>query len=488
MKDTTGSSSGEGRIPSDMLGQFWSVFLSMARHPLAIGTGIVFSVLTAGLILTTQAFLSGNTLIAQGNGSAQAATMALAPISLGNPITAATLQTRNPLEPEPHHLVSALRYSHTVKIGRGDTLTGVLVKSGIPMPPARAAVATLHKVFTARHIQAGQEIKLEFESTAKGVEPDRFLGMTFIASDSQHVIVSRQSDTAFRALKEERPLKRRLVAARGRIKNSLYVDAVAAGVPPSVLMAMVRVFSWDVDFQRGIHPGDGFQVLFEGYYEPDGKWAHEGKIKYAALVLGGKQLPLYQFSESNGDSDYYDKSGQSVRKALLRTPINGARLSSAFGRRRHPVLGYTRMHKGLDFAAPSGTPIYAAGNGKVDYAGRNSGYGNFVRIRHNGNYATAYGHLSRIGRGISPGKRVTQGQIIGYVGSTGLATGPHLHYEILKRGAQVNPMTVKMPSGKKLKSQSMAAFAKRRDEIDQRYAIALAKAIGQKERTVAHDD
>ena len=220
MKDTTGGSSGDGRIPGQVFGQLWSRFLSVARHPLAIGSGIVFAVLTAGLILTTQAFLGGNTLITQGNGSAHAATMALAPMSLGNPITAATLQTRSPIEPEPHYLVSALRYFHTVKIGRGDTLTGVLVKTGIPRPTARAAVATLHKVFTPRRIRAGQEIKLEFESTAKGVEPDRFLGMTFIASDSQHVVVSRLNNTAFRALKEERLLKRRLIAARGRIKNS----------------------------------------------------------------------------------------------------------------------------------------------------------------------------------------------------------------------------------------------------------------------------
>ena len=198
----------------------------------------------------------------------------------------------------------------------------------------------------------------------------------------------------------------------------------------------------------------------------DGKVLRPGNILYAAMTLGGTKTALYRYAD-DGFVDYFDSAGRSARKALLRTPIDGARLSSSFGMRKHPVMGYSRMHKGIDFAAGKGTPIYAAGDGIVERASRFGNFGNYIRLRHNSDYATAYGHLSRYAKGIHPGKRVKQGQVIGYVGSTGRSTGPHLHYEVLYNGKQVNPLSVKLPTGTKLAGKALAGF---KAESERRYA------------------
>jgi len=210
--------------------------------------------------------------------------------------------------------------------------------------------------------------------------------------------------------------------------------------------------------------------MFDEYRDEDGRMAKTGNISVAEMVLSGQKIRLHRYKAKDGFVDYYSATGQSVRKALLRTPIDGARISSGFGRRRHPILGYTRMHKGLDFAARRGTPIYAAGDGVVDFAGRKGGYGKYVRIRHTGTYKTAYAHMHRYGKGVRTGRRVRQGQIIGYVGSTGRSTGPHLHYEVHKNGRQVNPRSIKLPSGRKLKGRELTAFKTYRVELDRDYA------------------
>jgi murein DD-endopeptidase MepM/ murein hydrolase activator NlpD len=224
-----------------------------------------------------------------------------------------------------------------------------------------------------------------------------------------------------------------------------------------------------VDFQRSIRPGDGFEVMFEKLYTEDGEFARFGNVLYGKLVLSGTNLPLYRFTTKGGLTDFFGTIGKSARKALMRTPIDGARLSSGFGRRRHPILGYTKMHRGLDFAAPRGTPIYAAGNGTVVYRARNGAYGNYIRIRHNSEYSTAYGHMSRFSRKVRRGRRVKQGQIIGYVGTTGRSTGPHLHYEVLNRGRQLNPFRLKLPSGKSLKGAELVRFNAERQRVQEKY-------------------
>jgi murein DD-endopeptidase MepM/ murein hydrolase activator NlpD len=251
------------------------------------------------------------------------------------------------------------------------------------------------------------------------------------------------------------------------------VSGRRAGIPDRVLLELIRAYSWDVDFQRDIRAGDGFQVMFDKLYDEHANHVHSSTIRFAALTLSGKRHAIYRYTTRDGTDDYFDDQGRSARKALMRTPINGARLSSGFGKRRHPILGYTKMHRGVDFAAARGTPIYAAGNGVVVKSGRNGAYGNYVKIRHNSRYSTAYAHMRRINKNARRGKRVKQGQVIGTVGATGRVTGPHLHYEILVGGRRTNPLKVKMPSGRKLKGRELESFLAARSRTDEAFAATV---------------
>ena len=283
----------------------------------------------------------------------------------------------------------------------------------------------------------------------------------------------------FSASKVEKTLNRDMARAEGVIESSLYVAGRKAGIPNRVLAELIRAYSWDVDFQRDIRSGDGFEVMYERVFDALGKQVFSGPIAFAALTLSGKRHAIYLHTTADGTRDYFDAKGRSARKALMRTPIDGARLSSGFGRRRHPVLGYNKLHRGVDFAAPRGTPIYAAGNGIIVRAGRNGAYGKYVRIRHNARYATAYAHMSGFARGLAKGKRVTQGQIIGFVGTTGRSTGPHLHYEILAGGVRTNPMKLRMPSGRKLKGAELARFQEARAGIERTYGGLKPEKVAQ---------
>ena len=229
---------------------------------------------------------------------------------------------------------------------------------------------------------------------------------------------------------------------------------------------VIKAFSYDVDVQRDIQPGDLYGVVYERFEDEDGNLARTGDVLFASMTLSGKAIGIYRYTDRDGFTDYYDQDGHSLRKALLKTPIDGARISSGFGMRKHPILGYSKMHKGIDFAAPSGTPIYAAGNGTIVKIGRNGGYGNYVKIKHANGYATAYAHLSKFAKGLKNGSKVKQGDVIAYVGSTGRATGPHLHYEVMVSGSQVNPKDVKLPTGTTLTGKELALFETRRNEID----------------------
>lgn len=251
-----------------------------------------------------------------------------------------------------------------------------------------------------------------------------------------------------------RDLAYQMARYHGTIRSSLFETAMAQGVPIAQLTEMIRVFSYDVDFQRDIQPGDQFAMLVE----PSGDRKIPGRLLYASMTLSGKPLTYYLYVDQQGVADYYTRDGESVKKALLKTPVDGAKISSGFGRRFHPILRYTTAHKGIDFAVMSGTPVMAAGSGVVDYAGPNGAYGLYLRIRHDPTHATAYAHLSRLAAGIRPGRPVEQGQTIGLSGSTGRSTGPHLHYEMLVNDAQVNPMTVKFQSGRKLAGRELSRF------------------------------
>jgi len=412
-------------------------------------------------------------------------TLSLAPISLGNPSAAASLTTRWAVLPRDEKTADDARtFQVPLRIGRGDTLAGLLTGSGISNADAHAAITALSKHFEPRRIKKGQKIAVRFIAPASGTPksrapgPGRFIGLQIEPDYNTAIVVTRNSaGNGFTASSVEKSLTREMAVADGVIKSSLYVSGRKADVPNSVLVEMIRAYSWDVDFQRDIRADDGFKVMYERVYDDHGNHVHSGDIRFARLTLSGKRHTIYRFQTKDGDDDYFDERGQSARKALMRTPIDGARLSSGFGRRRHPILGYKKMHRGIDFAAPRGTPIYAAGNGTIVKAGRNGAYGIYIKIRHNNRYSTAYAHMKGLARSARRGKRVKQGQIIGYVGTTGRSTGPHLHYEILDGGRRTNPMRVKMPSGRKLKGKELAAFQTARLAFDQQYAGLAPKKV-----------
>jgi murein DD-endopeptidase MepM/ murein hydrolase activator NlpD len=251
-----------------------------------------------------------------------------------------------------------------------------------------------------------------------------------------------------------------------RLYQSIYETALRNKVPASVIEDMVKIYSYDVDFQRKVQPGDSFDVFFAG--EDEGATITEKtEVLFASLTVGGETKKYYRFqTPDDAVVDYYDETGKSAKKFLVRKPVNNAIMRSGFGGRRHPILGYVKMHTGVDWATPYGTPIFASGNGVVEKVGWEGGYGKYVRLKHNNGYETAYGHMSAFAKGMEPGKRVRQGQVIGFVGSTGMSTGAHVHYEILVNGRFVDPMRVKLPRGRSLEGPVMAGFEKERDRLD----------------------
>jgi murein DD-endopeptidase MepM/ murein hydrolase activator NlpD len=247
--------------------------------------------------------------------------------------------------------------------------------------------------------------------------------------------------------------------------NSLYKSATSKKVPASIIIEFARIYGFEVDFQRDIKKKDSFQIMYEVFLDDKKKIVESGNIIFANLKLSGENIPLY-FFDKKGSEGHYDKNGKSIRKALMKSPINGARLSSPFGMRKHPIDGFNKMHQGTDFAAPMGTPIMASGNGVVKKAGWCGGGGNCVVIKHNSTYQTIYAHMSKFASGIKSGVRVKQGQTIGYVGSTGKSTGPHLHYEVVINGKKVNSQTLKLPSGKVLSGNDRKLFETKKIKLD----------------------
>lgn len=344
------------------------------------------------------------------------------------------------------------------RIMRGDTLAGVLVKAGVELADAQSAIAALSEHLNLRRLKEGQEIELTFDDTGASSEPT-LASMRLQSEVESAVTVARQDDGSFVSAIEAIKLDDHATRATGTIHESLYAAMLKAGIPNNLINEFIRVYSWDVDFQREIQPGDKFEIFFDRYEDKSGQTVKTGPLLYSNLILSGKDHKLYSYTASDdGGLDYYDEQGHSARKALLKTPIDGARLTSGFGARMHPILGYTKMHKGLDFGAARGTPIHAAGDGVVEMAGPFSSYGNYVRIRHNRTYSTAYAHMNGFGKGIKVGVHVRQGDVIGYVGTTGRSTGPHLHYEVLKEAKQVDPRGLKMPTGRQLEGRELASF------------------------------
>jgi murein DD-endopeptidase MepM/ murein hydrolase activator NlpD len=365
---------------------------------------------------------------------------------------APSLGRGSPVESKPN---APSTVSTTVAIERGDTLMKLLTSAGAEVSDSTNAIAALRTVVDPKRLQPGQEITLTW---AHADDQQKLVGLNLAPSVERSVAISRSEAGSFDAKQTVLPLAPTFVHSGGTIDSSLFQSAQAAGIPNAVMTEMIRLFSYDVDFQREIQKGDSFEVYFERMVDKSGHAVKTGRILYAAMTLSGHTLKYYRYKPSDeADADYFNSAGQSVRKALLRTPVDGAKLTSGFGMRQHPILGYSAMHKGVDFGASYGTPIMAAGDGTVEMAGWNGAYGKYVRIRHIGVYATAYAHMSAIGN-LRQGQRVHQGQVIGYVGATGRATGPHLHYEVLVNNAQVNPLSVRLPTGRKLDGKELDRF------------------------------
>jgi murein DD-endopeptidase MepM/ murein hydrolase activator NlpD len=348
-------------------------------------------------------------------------------------------------------------YDETLKITEGDTLASILNRIGIPTSQAHEAITALTTVYNPKDLKIDQEVYIIYDS-----HPDRDtydLKFLRLRPDLDYdVEVVRTGGGLFQATKYKKQLKHEHINVEGEIKFSLYADALKAGASPKMLHDMINAFIYDVDFQRDIQPGAQFSLFYDTYKDEESGLERPGELLYAKLSLQDKPLEIYRFQAPGDVPAYYTAAGEAVRKALLRTPIDGARINSGFGNRKHPILGYTKMHKGVDFAAPKGTPIMAAGDGVVERCGPYSSYGNYICIRHNGNTKTAYAHLSRYAKGVTNGTKVRQHQVIGYVGATGRATGPHLHFELIQNGKHVNPEKVTQFPATKLGGKALVAF------------------------------
>jgi murein DD-endopeptidase MepM/ murein hydrolase activator NlpD len=363
---------------------------------------------------------------------------------------------------------------HVVK--KGDTVTSILRDQGATPEEAKSIAATLGPRGRDGGLKEGQKLRILMGPAGPGqrLQPYRVI----VANDSTIEAVAALSDLGKYVAVDVQSMNTVTETADNsddddddgsgvRLYQSIYETALRNKVPPSVIEDMVRIYSYDVDFQRKVQPGDSFDVFFSGEDEGATTITEKNDVLFASLTVGGETKKYYRF-QTPDDSvvDYYDETGKSAKKFLVRKPVNNAIMRSGFGGRRHPILGYVKMHTGVDWATPYGTPIFASGNGVVEKVGPEGGYGKYVRIKHNNGYETAYGHMSAFAKGLEVGKRVRQGQIIGFVGSTGMSTGPHVHYEILVNGRFVDPMRIKLPRGRSLEGPLMASFEKERDRLD----------------------
>ncbi|WP_156812002.1 M23 family metallopeptidase [Robiginitomaculum antarcticum] len=350
----------------------------------------------------------------------------------------------------------------SIKLKPGDSLGPVLMRNGVAPNEAYNAMEAFATAYNPRDLRAGQLVTLYFDKSA---EP-QLTEVTLKPSFDRTVFVSRDNQGEYRTRDLTVNFPKEIVQVSGTVENSLYLDAGRMGVPDKVTGQFSHIYEHSVDFQRDIRKGDAFIMAFELYRDAQGNPLKAGDLLYASFSPRGKTSSYYLYTTQDGSENFFDADGKSAKRKLMRTPVNGARLSSGYGRRKHPVLGYVKTHKGVDFAAPRGTPIMAAGIGTVERANRYGSFGNYVRIRHSDGYKTAYAHMKSFARGIRSGSRVRQGQTIGYVGTTGRSTGPHLHYEVHKGGKAINPRSLSTLSGKPLPSAEKAAFDARRKEID----------------------
>ena len=349
------------------------------------------------------------------------------------------------------------------KISSGETFDKILNNYSIPNEEINQIKKKLNSDYDINNLTPNLEIKITIDqSNNKKITSFLFP----VVSRTEKIQLTRNLDNnLFEKKIIITNLNKKIVFKEGKITQSLYKTAIDLNVQPNVIIEFARIYGFQVDFQRDIRKNDNFQIMYEVFEDDDGKIFETGNIIFADLKLSGKNNALYYF-EKKGSEGHYDENGKSVEKALMKTPINGARLSSAFGMRKHPIDGFNKMHRGTDFAAPMGTPIMASGSGLITRARWCGGGGNCIKIKHNSTYETIYAHMKNFARGIKEGVRVKQGQIIGYVGSTGKSTGPHLHYEVVVNGKKVNSQKLKLPSGKTLKGKEREIFEVEKIKLD----------------------
>ena len=352
-----------------------------------------------------------------------------------------------------------------IKVVAGDSLQKILLKEKISKEEVNKIYQKIKGIIDLTKIRQGQTITIVFRTKQNKPSISR---ITFQVDElSTAYIYYRNKTDDYEVRLNQKNLEKVNFLAKGVIVNSLFASAQKIDVDAEIIVEFARIFGFEIDFQRDIRKNDEFKIFYERFEDDEGENFKNGNILFAYLKNSGREIKLYRYKDSKNNIGYFTPDGKSIEKALMKTPINGARLSSGFGFRKHPILGYNKLHQGTDFAARRGTPVMASGSGTVERASWFGAYGKYVRIRHNSTYKTAYAHLSKFGRNIKAGKKVRQGQIIGYVGSTGRSTGPHLHYEVLVNNKRINSQRLKLPSGKKLSKNEMGNFNLEKQRIDQ---------------------
>ena len=367
-------------------------------------------------------------------------------------------------EDEPFEDLYAGAQVKTLKVGSGDTLMSLFTKIEAEPAQAKEVIDALEPIFTAKDLKPGQEVRFTLvpaPSDTGQMEPAK---VSIFAKGTHLATAARNRQAVFVASTEpigDDAAKLQQASSRATLYTSFYHAALEQKIPDETILKLLRVHSYDVDFKQKAKSGDSFDLFFDS-----GNEGELGELLYTSMTINGDTRKFYRFRTPDDVVDYYDEQGNSAKKFLMRNPVRGGRFTSGFGDRRHPLLKYMRMHNGVDWAAPTGTPIAAAGDGTVEQVGGRGGYGNYVRLRHANGFSTAYGHMSRYAAGVAPGVTVKQGQIIGYVGSTGLSTGPHLHFEVLVNNGYVNPMTIQVPRGLQLTGRQLAEFQRERRRIE----------------------
>ena len=368
---------------------------------------------------------------------------------------------------EPIHIEEKLEIDFTLVqkyyLQEGETFTRALKQADLKDDEINDVVNIISKKIDLRKLKVGTLI----ETYTKSINDKKIINEIIIYPDIEKKIYVKKVNNKFVAGEDKKKLFSKSKLYEVEIHNSIYESLKKIDTPDEIIMEFVQLYSFDIDFQRDIRKGNKIKIFFEIYEDSQNNYIKSGNINFSEIILNDESYELYRF-QSEGDEfvEYFNSDGKSATKALMKTPINGARLSSGFGMRKHPILGYNKKHQGVDFAAPTGTPIMAAGTGHIEFVGNNGGAGKYIRIKHLNGYKTSYSHLSKYASGIQKNVKVRQGQVIGYVGNTGLSTGPHLHYEVIFNGKRINPMKMKLPSGKQLKDKNLEIFLAEKERIN----------------------